>query len=151
VGTHYRVVAYDGAGAALTTGAGSIAAIGPGERLGIASAFSIPSGRTIARCELQLGPQGPVAAPAPALLTSDVVVADTPPRVVGVISNPSARVAASVVAYAIAYDGSGRKIVGGGMARVGDVAAKSRTTVAVPIVAAAPVEVELYAVAGIPP
>jgi hypothetical protein len=147
----FRIIAYDGAGVALKSDAGSISLVQPKQRLGIADAFSVPPDTTVVRCALELGP--PILDVAPTLpleASGAVVPGDPTPKVSGMVSNSAPGPIASVQAYAIAYDAQGN-IVGGGSASVGDVPPNSRRAVQVPVATSAPlVEVELYAAPSMP-
>jgi hypothetical protein len=112
----YRLTAYDAAGAALSSEAGPIVLVLPGETLGIGGSLTIAADTTVARVglELQGGSRAAVRSSPP--LSVDTVryhEADNDAAASGVVHNPFAGAISDVRVSAVAYDSNGH-IIGGG-------------------------------------
>jgi len=150
--TAYQITAYAEDGSVLGVFASFIALVLPGDRVGSAGSFYVPSGTTASRLEFDvIGRYFTETTVEPGYLSSlETVFAPDPvtPKVTGTIQNNLERPLNDIEVYAVAYDGTGR-IIGGGFTFVDLIEADSEHPVEVTIaVGQEPASVELFATVG---
>lgn len=144
----YRLTAYDAAGTALSSDAGPIVLVLPGETLGIGGTLTVAADTTVARVgiELQGGSRAAVRSSPP--LSVDTIryhVTVDGATASGVVHNPFAGTVSDIRVSAVAYDTADR-IVGGGAGYVSFVPATGQLGNIVALDATGAVaRVEMYA------
>lgn len=130
----YQVAAYDAAGIVLSTDTDTIAAVGPGQRMGMAKQLPISQNLVVARVEVILRPTQFIQAPPLQLLeiSNAAFVDGEPPNLTGILRNPLARDLADLDVIGIAYDDFG--IIGGGATILPFVPSNGQAPVGIPVV-----------------
>jgi hypothetical protein len=144
--SRYQVVAYDGGGVVLKTGDGVIAAIGPGQQIGVAQNLELPAGVQAARIEVLIRPGLYAGSPPFPLLPAEnlALLVDGGMRITAIVRDPLDIAAENVPVVGIVYDSAGR-IIGGGNGVIPFIPPGGQAAVEVPvIVSGTPAGLELY-------
>ncbi len=149
-GAAYQLAAYDSVGALLCTLAGDrdpLPAVYPGGRTAVVTSFEVPAQAQVARVDVMWDQREAKLAPGRNPLAGDkaTYVAETYPKVTGLVLNSSEKEITRVNVYAVLYDRDGR-IIGGGGEQVDRVPANGQIPVEMMVDSTGvPDRVEIYA------
>jgi hypothetical protein len=144
--SRYQVAAYDAGGVVLKAADGVIAAIGPGQQIGVVQNMELPDGVQVARIEVLLRPGLYAGSPPFPLLPAEnlALLTDGGTRITAIVRDPLEVAAENVPVVGIVYDASGR-IIGGGNGLIPFIPAGGQAAVEVPVViSGAAAGLELY-------
>lgn len=147
---NYQLAAYDSAGALVRTIAGErdpLPAIYPGDRVAAVTFFDVPAQVQVARVDVMLdqGQAKEVTGQNPLAGDKATYVAETYPKITGLVLNGSGKEITRVHVYAVLYDRDGR-IIGGGGEQIDRVPANGQVPVEMMVYSTgAPDRVKIYA------